>query len=144
MRCGPLTATLLGVDGCASRGGRRVARGAPLGRVGALGVLRLGARVTADRWGWIDPATLLRGETPPPGAAPAPGLRRGRPRSGRPPVLDPAPAARPARASDHGVSAPLWAGVALLAAGLGTGGIVRRRTGRRIAPALPGLATRHS
>jgi hypothetical protein len=130
VRCGSLTATLLGLDALRVDAGRRVARGAPLGRLGAGAVLRLGARRTADRWGWIDPARLLAPAAPPPGAAPAPGLRRGRPRGAPVPVRRRAPLPAPARAGGRGLLAPLWAGVALLAAGLGAGGLVRRRSSR--------------
>jgi hypothetical protein len=135
VRCGRLTATLLGLGALAVARGRPVARGAVLGRLGRAGILRLGARVTADRWGWIDPLTLQR-PAPPPGAAPAPGPARRR--GARPPAA--APRAIPMRApapARGGVPAALWAGVALLAAGLGAGGVVRRRTGRRGSWARP-------
>jgi hypothetical protein len=129
VRCGRLTATLLGFGALAVARGRPVARGAVLGRLGRAGILRLGARVTADRWGWIDPLALERPEAPP-GAAPAPGPPRRR--GARPPAAAPRaiPMRAPAPARD-GVPAALWAGVALLAAGLGAGSVVRRRTGRR-------------
>jgi len=129
VRCGRLTATLLGLGAAAVARGRPVARGAVLGRLGRAGVLRLGARVTADRWGWVDPLAL-QGPAGPPGAAPAPGLSRRR--RAVPPAATPraVPARAPVPARD-GVPAALWAGVALLAAGLGAGGVVRRRSGRR-------------
>jgi hypothetical protein len=130
VRCGRQTATLLGLGALAVARGRPVARGAVLGRLGRAGILRVGARVTADRWGWVDPLAL-QGPEAPPGAAPAPGLRRRR--GARPPAAAP-PRALPVRApvpARGGLPAALWAGVALLAAGLGAGGVVRRRTGRR-------------
>lgn len=165
VRCGRLTAIVSGLGRLAVGRGRRVAPGAVLGRLGAAGLLRLGARVTADRWGWIDPLALLAA-TDPPGLSPAPAPRRG-PGARRPPratvphvavphvavpqvavtraavtraaVPRVAVAAR-GPAARHALRPALWAGVALLAAGLGAGGVVRRRSGRGGSPAPGGVA----
>jgi peptidase M23-like protein len=100
IRCGELTATHLGLRALAVRRGARVGRGQPVGRLGASGVLRLGARVTAQRFGYLDPLALIEAERPrsrpplgpvPRGVAP----RRPAPR-GLPP-LGSTPRGRPTR-----------------------------------------------
>jgi hypothetical protein len=94
---------------------------------GPAGLVRLGARVTARRWGWVDPLQVL-GDAPPRGAplGPAPPTaRRVRlPPRGAPALRAPAPA--PAR-----VPAVAWAGALLLAAGLPVGGVLSVRRARR-------------
>src|SRR5215210_329608 len=64
VRCGRLTATHLGLGALGVRAGERVRRGRRLGRVGPAGIVRLGARVTVRRFGWIDPLRLV-GALPP-------------------------------------------------------------------------------
>src|SRR4051794_4558708 len=71
VRCGALVATHLGLGRLAVRRGSRVAPGARIGAVGPAGRLRLGARVPAERLGYVDPLRPLREERPP-----APPLRR--------------------------------------------------------------------
>lgn len=61
IRCGSLAATHLGLGAVAVRRGTKVAAGARIGVVGATGVVRLGARRIADRWGWVDPLALVGG-----------------------------------------------------------------------------------
>jgi len=91
VRCGALVATHLGLTRLAVRRGARVAAGTRLGRVGPTGTVRLGARRAADRFGYVDPLPLLRGDAPGGGPAmPVPAARRGP----RLPVA-PRPAAEP-------------------------------------------------
>jgi hypothetical protein len=108
IRCGSLVATLLGVR-AARRG--EVRRGAVVGR--ATGPVRLGARVAAQRWGYVDPLSLIgidrpRG-TPVGPAPPAPPPLRA-PRRAPPPATAPALARVPWTA---------WAGLGLLGSLLG-------------------------
>src|SRR3954466_10957432 len=80
VRCGALVATHLGLARLAVRRGDRVAAGTPVGSVGPAGRVRLGARRAADRFGYVDPLALLRGDGPPDGPAgpgPGGGWRRG-------------------------------------------------------------------
>jgi Peptidase family M23 len=95
VRCGALTATHLGLAGLAVRRGAMVAAGAPVGTLGPTGLLRLGARVTARRFGYVDPLRLLGRE---PGDPPVATPRRPSARGPRPvpapahvPALGPAP-----------------------------------------------------
>jgi hypothetical protein len=108
VHCGALTATHLGLAGLAVRRGAMVAAGAPVGTLGPSGLLRLGARVTARRFGYVDPLRLL-GREPwvPPVAAPR--RRGGRDRRPAPepapaPALGPAP--RPHAVPADPASAP--------------------------------------
>jgi hypothetical protein len=147
VRCGPLTATHLGLRSLAVGPGRFVRAGGRLGSLGATGVLRLGARVTRERFGYLDPLALLgEGAGPPPlPAARAP--RAERPVIPRRPVVPvtrrvptwvPAPSRSPSEVPLAG-----WIGVALLAGGVGCGALVRRRSHSRRAPAgsvVPGGA----
>jgi hypothetical protein len=145
VRCGRLTATHLGLGTLTVRHGDRVRRGQRIGRSGPSGVVRLGARVTARRFGWVDPLALTGSPPPPAGAPPIPAGRAPRPLlPARPRVPAwprvPAPPrvpARPARAAHRGVPAahrgiPALAGlgVALIAAGLPLGAVVRLRRSR--------------
>jgi hypothetical protein len=59
VRCGRLTATVLGLAGRAPRTGALVRRGDVIGQVGAGGRVRLGARVTGSRLGYRDPLRLI-------------------------------------------------------------------------------------
>jgi murein DD-endopeptidase MepM/ murein hydrolase activator NlpD len=131
VRCGALIATHLGLGRVAVRRGARVAPGTRLGAVGPAGRLRLGARRGGSRFGYVDPLALLREVRAP--ADPALPLGRA-PRSPRTPA--PAPLRRPGRPVASapraaGVPALGWAGLAVLAAGVPLGGIVRRSRRRR-------------
>jgi hypothetical protein len=133
LRCGRLVATELGLGSVAVRRGARVLPGTRVGRLGAGGVLRLGARAAADRHGYRDPLALLDGAGPGgPSVAPPATARRGRrggaPRPPRPAAAVPAAAAPVAR----GVPWPVVAGLALLAGGLVGGGAARARGRRRV------------
>ncbi|HEX2102944.1 MAG TPA: peptidoglycan DD-metalloendopeptidase family protein, partial [Solirubrobacteraceae bacterium] len=75
VRCGRLIATHLGLRVVAVRRAAAVAPGSRLGRLGAGGRLRLGARRAADRFGYVDPLRLL-GD--PPAGAPVPAVPLGR------------------------------------------------------------------
>jgi hypothetical protein len=146
LRCaGGLIATELGLASLTVARGARVWPGAGLGRLGARGVLRLGARIASRRHGYVDPAALLRDEEWP---ALAPPPRRAKPPTRRPPPAPdsppaapppsavPPPAVAPSRgARSPAGSAPPWpvvAGLALLAAGGAGGGVARRRRRRRV------------
>jgi Peptidase family M23 len=156
VRCGALVATHLGLVRPAVRRGGRVGPGTRLGSVGPAGTVRLGARRAADRFGYVDPLALLRGDGPPDTpATPGPVSRRGPRPSARPAFLGRAPlghapASRLARAP-HGpesalaprprpalrprgaaIPAVACAGLILLAAGVPVGGLVRRRRARSV------------
>ncbi|MES1192804.1 MAG: M23 family metallopeptidase [Solirubrobacterales bacterium] len=166
LRCGDLIATELGLASASVARGVRVWPGAVVGRLAQRGVLRLGARRVGLPHGYVDPVGLLsRGEwSAPPPVAP----RAGRPARPRSPSSRPAAPVASSRAataavpaaSGHPVAAAgstahahatatvvprdaalpwsAWAGLALLAAGAGGGGVVRRqRHGRgRVGMAL--------
>jgi murein DD-endopeptidase MepM/ murein hydrolase activator NlpD len=154
LRCGGLVATELGLVSASVARGARLWPGATLGRLGARGLLRLGARRASSRQGYVDPLGLLsRDERPsPPAVAPrgGPAVRpRSRftspaaPATSRRAATAVAPVATPhptATVAPHDVALPwsAWAGLALLAASAGGGGVVRRhRHGRgRIGMAL--------
>lgn len=114
--CGALNATLtrLGAVLTARRVG--VTAGQVVGRAGPEGIVQLGARVRAQRFGYVDPLTLLAAEpTPPLGPASLPDRRPFAP----PPPLAPRPTAAPAPAGLPLGPAWLPAGLGLLgAAGL--------------------------
>ncbi len=152
-----LVATYLGLGRVVVRGGAAVSPGDVLGTV-AASHLQLGARRAGDRNGYVDPLTLLRGESPPPlGAAPR-AARRPRvdaPRRLRPPRpvavprTSPSPSPRPVAVprlvpspsrspSPRAVAAPrfplpAWIGLGLVAAGMPLGAFVRGRRRRRVA-----------
>lgn len=144
VRCGRLAATHLGLGSLRVGREERVRAGAPLGLLAAPGVLRLGARRTGERHGYVDPARLLA--PAPPALGPAP---RSRPPASRPapPVARPAPAARPTPPPRPG-SAPspptLWIGLVLVSAGAlgGAGTWQRRRTADGVATRPGALASR--
>ncbi len=133
IRCGELTATVLGLELPL-----RVAAGedvVPGSRIGAAADrrVRLGARRTAERFGYVDPERLLRGTgAPSPLAPPLLRARRG-PRGGPPRTVQPAPpfATTARHAPEAGASprAPLaaWIGLALVAVTLPAGALVARR-----------------
>jgi hypothetical protein len=143
LRCGGLVATELGLASASVSRGARVWSGADVGRLAQHGVLRLGARRVGLRQGYVDPLGLLsHGERfVPPAVAPRGGPAV-RPRSRAAPPVVPAVARRAAiaaapaaRADSMAVVAPraaalptlLWAGLALLATGIGGGHVVRRQ-----------------
>jgi hypothetical protein len=133
LRCGRVVATELGLTGLTVRRGDAVPAGAPIGRLGPRGVLRLGARDAGDRQGYRDPLALT-GDAAPVVAPPAAAHRPGR-RVPLPAAAPRAPVAAPARAP---LQWPVFAGLALLAGGLATGSVtrVRRRRRRRTEMAL--------
>jgi hypothetical protein len=143
LRCGGLIATELGLASASVARGARVGPGAVVGRLAQRGVLRLGARRVGARQGYVDPLGLLsRGDrSAPPSVAPR-GAPAVQPRSPYTPrvapvairrpatVAAPAPIARPAVATRPRVvalPALAWAGLALLATGVGGTIPVRRR-----------------
>jgi hypothetical protein len=157
IRCGLLRATVLGLRLALVRRGASVRAGDRVG-LAAGPILRLGARLARDRFGYIDPLTLLGGGTPPPRGVPLGRAPRPTPPGGallrrapRPvPALHPAPPARSPRAAPPAVAPPAAASrspavplgayiaVALLAVATGIGGLARRRrsrSARRPAPA---------
>jgi hypothetical protein len=139
VRCGSVRATFLGLGRLAVRAGAHLARGAPLGALGPAGRLRLGARRAGDRHGYVDPLLLI-GEDPPPFPPVASRAPRAVPRPERPapravplagPTATPAPAAGRAR-----LPWPAYPALALIAAALPIGGLLRRRR-RRAAATQP-------
>jgi hypothetical protein len=142
LRCGALVATELGLAGAAAvRRGARVRAGAPLGRLGARGVLRLGARRAGARHGYVDPLALLGAEPgAPPAVAPPPVAPGGGRRRPAPPAAVAPRATVPARTpapTDTRLAWPAWAGIALLAAGAGGGTFLARRRRHRAASRIP-------
>ncbi|UGS34639.1 murein hydrolase activator EnvC family protein [Capillimicrobium parvum] len=149
IRCGALTATVLGLARPSVRAGDRVRPGRAVGAVGADGLVRLGARRTVRRWGYVDPLSLVEGVPPPRHAPPAgPAARRVRP---APPALrrSPSPSASPVAVAAERTRAPAqrrvplaaWAGVALLALAVPGGAVAgraRRRRHARIAATAAG------
>jgi hypothetical protein len=134
LRCGGgLVATELGLASATATRGSRLWPGAVVGRLGARGVLRLGARRAGARHGYIDPLGLLgRAGPPAPTVAPRGGPAPLRRRRATPPRPRPAPVATPA-AAPRAIALP-WlvaAGVGLLAAGAGGGSTLARRRRRR-------------
>ncbi|WP_205699529.1 peptidoglycan DD-metalloendopeptidase family protein [Conexibacter sp. SYSU D00693] len=133
VRCGRLRATHLGLGHVVVRRGAVVVAGARLGTLGPRGVLRLGARVEGDRFGYRDPLVLLGAGgalAPPPVLGPAPRRASRPPRPGSARVLAPPPA-RPRPASAPAPPAA-FAALALVAAGLGLGALATRaRRGSR-------------
>jgi hypothetical protein len=138
LRCGALTATVLGLAGGLPRAGDAVRRGEVIGRVGEGGRIRLGARVTRSRFGYRDPLRLL-GDAPgarPPLVGPRGPARRSAPPGPRRPA--PPPVAAPARAPTPGHSGPptlAWFGLALIACALPSGALAWRLRRSRPAPA---------
>jgi len=134
VRCGVLTATHLGLSSLRVRRGQAVSTGRGLGVLGPAGVLRLGARVTVRRSGYLDPLSLIGG------ARDLPPLPVGRAPRGRRPVARRRPVALrvPERGVVHapapapaGVPLAAWLGIALLAGGVGCGALVHRDHRRR-------------
>jgi hypothetical protein len=141
LRCGALVATELGLASASVARGARVLPGASIGRLGRHGLLRLGARRVGVRHGYRDPLALLGRDDPArPTLAP-----RGVPRHRvLPSPVAPVPATPPASAATPAgrtLPMPALAGLALLAAGVGGGGVVQRRhrLRRRTGPAVQPL-----
>lgn len=147
IRCGRLTATVLGLSRTVSARGVDIVRGQEIGR--AAGPIRLGARVTAKRHGYLDPLTLIRGTgrgVPPLvrvpwGHRPAPPTGPAVPRVRGPAGPRPVPRVRLAQptrsALPRAVPTLAWAGLGLLALGLSAdvaaSGSRRRRRRERAA-----------
>jgi hypothetical protein len=124
-------------------------------------VLRLGARWTASRGGYVDPLALFGddgGDRPllpphprprampdePPGAAPPAPAARPVPHGRQVPALRATGDARAtAGAAAQALPAGAWVGLCVAAAGVGTGGLARRRRTRRATAhgAVAGLAS---
>lgn len=142
VRCGGLTATHLGLGAVAVRRGVRIRAGAPVGVAGRGGVIRLGARVTARRFGWVDPLALI-GERPPAspaaplGRAPRPTAPRTAP-APRAPLVRRAPRPAVSRPPTAAVPHVVWVGLGLVAAGLPIGGMATRRRRRRMGRLVSG------
>jgi hypothetical protein len=126
VRCGRLTATVLGLARASVRAGASVRRGAVVGAARG-GRLRLGARVTAERFGYLDPMGLLGAGGP--ARTPLVGPRSA-PRRLPPPLLPPAtprPSTVPkAGPSDAGARTIAWVGLALIACALPGGALAWR------------------
>jgi murein DD-endopeptidase MepM/ murein hydrolase activator NlpD len=104
--CGPFVATYLDLSSMAVRRGQRLTAGQHLGATGAR--LHFGVRRAADRFGYIDPLTLLPATVPGPSPQPQPvPVDARRP---RPPLVPRAETPEPPR-----TPTPIWAGLALLA-----------------------------
>jgi murein DD-endopeptidase MepM/ murein hydrolase activator NlpD len=118
--CGPFVATYLHLSSMAVRRGQRLAQGQRLGASGER--LHFGVRQAADRFGYVDPLTLLPATAPDP--SPPPVLLDAR--RPRPPLIPTVDAARPPPRRPT----PIWAGLVLLALsvpGLAVIGARRRR-----------------
>jgi murein DD-endopeptidase MepM/ murein hydrolase activator NlpD len=134
VRCGALLATYLGLGRLAVRAGLRVGRGADLGALGPFGRLRLGARRSGDRRGYLDPLALLADDGPAaPRLGPAPRALRLRPPSPARPVPWPPgfAAAAPRAPAPQRLPWPAYPALALVASTLPVGGLIRRRRRRR-------------
>ncbi|MFM9163830.1 MAG: hypothetical protein ACKOQ0_00480 [Solirubrobacterales bacterium] len=129
VRCGRLSATLTGLGAVNARRGDVLAGGQPVGRLGPGGRLFLGARLRAERHGYLDPLALL---APVSGPAPlAPVLRPGRPLRPNPRPERPPKASFPLAAV---LLAGAWLGLGVAGSAVGLGialrgaGPVRRPT----------------
>ncbi|MFM9139855.1 MAG: hypothetical protein ACKOTH_04790 [Solirubrobacterales bacterium] len=129
VRCGRLSATLTGLGAVNARRGDVLAGGQPVGRLGPGGRLFLGARLRAERHGYLDPFALL---APVSGPAPlAPVLRPGRPLRPNPRPERPPKASFPLAAV---LLAGAWLGLGVAGSAVGLGialrgaGPVRRPT----------------
>jgi hypothetical protein len=141
LRCGALTATVLGLGGGLPRAGAWVLAGSVIGRVGPGGRVRLGARVTRERFGYRDPLRLLGSEpgARPPVVGPRGPARRATPPAPRrpaPPAPAPAPAPAPGRV-DSGPPTLAWIGLALIACALPSGALAWRAHRSRAPLARP-------
>jgi hypothetical protein len=141
--CGPWHASVLPLAFVAVRRGAHVRAGRLVGTAAGSSAhagIHLGVRRASDRFGYVDPLRFLPHAHPwTPVAPPAGGARRGRraPRPAPAPVPVRTPAPRLAPAAPPVAPWPVWAGAALMLAGVATGGVVRvraRRTLTRLAP----------
>jgi hypothetical protein len=149
IRCGPLSATVLGLAATTIRRGAAVAAGDRLGVVGAAARIRLGARRGAERFGYLDPLTLLgpaaRAAPPVAGSrARRPGRGPGDParRPARPAVASVARPSAPDAADPAASRVPLagWAGLGLAALALPVGAVAGGGGRRRRAHRAPAVA----
>jgi hypothetical protein len=110
LRCGPWRVTALPLAAVAVSRGARVPAGAPIGRVGTMPAhtgLHVGVRRAGDRFAYVDPLPLLRGEPAPPvTAAPRSGPRFVAPRAGPAPAQAAPRAGLPRPAAPHAPPAP--------------------------------------
>jgi hypothetical protein len=136
VRCGPWRVSYVGLAAVDVRAGALVPAGRRLGAAGRArghAGLHLGIRREGRRFGYVDPLAFLAGSAPP-----------------SPPPLVPArrllpirrvPAPAPPRTAPAGIAPwPVWAGLALLLAGLAGAGTLRlpsRREELRHAPRRP-------
>ncbi len=132
LRCGRLTATVLRLRSITVRRGAQVRRRGTIGVAGGPAI-RLGARVTADPFGYRDPLALL-GDDPRP-APRAPRIVALPRRTPREPVPSPwRPAFAERIASPQHLSPLAWLGLALVAVSVPGGTLAtRRRRARRVA-----------
>ncbi|HEY7077934.1 MAG TPA: M23 family metallopeptidase, partial [Solirubrobacteraceae bacterium] len=135
VRCGRLVATYLRLGRLDVRRGQHAATGRRLGTLGPSGRLRLGARRTGARRGYVDPLALLRDPRPasPPALGPAPPPRR--PRTAPVPPLRPRPRPADAPAGPRRLPWPAYPAIALVAGALPVGGLAHRRRRRHAAAA---------
>lgn len=132
IRCGRLLATELGLRSVTVARGSPVMRGALIGRAGGSGVVRLGARVASDRFGWVDPLRLVgAGRSPAPLAPAGPWVRRPAGPIGLPAPLRARAVTAASSQAGPGVPAGVLAGAVLVLAGAGVGAGGRRRRTRR-------------
>jgi hypothetical protein len=117
--CGPFIASYLHLASMAVRRGQRVASGQRLGSAGPKS-LHFGVRQGADRFGYIDPLSLLASD--PLGPAPPPLA----PVARRPRARPAGPLSPPAR-----IPPAVWAGLALLGLAVPTLTIARARSRAR-------------
>jgi murein DD-endopeptidase MepM/ murein hydrolase activator NlpD len=138
VRCGALTATHLGLGRVAVRRGALVPAGRAVGAAGPTGQVRLGARITARRFGWVDPLGLVVRRPSVPPAAPL--GRAPRPAAPAPeaPLAQRVPRPAPADQPVPAIPTAAWAGLVVLAAGVPVGGLVRRARRRRTGPLVWG------
>lgn len=142
LRCGRLVATEFGLERPEVGHRATVPAGAPVGRLGARGVLRLGARVAADRWGYRDPLPLLAAVQRAPAPLDAPAARRRRRRAAPPPRPAPTPVRAPARVR---AAVPIagWLGAAVAGTAAGLGTTLRLRARRRRSRRADAAAASH-
>jgi hypothetical protein len=153
--CDRLTASYLHLATIAVRRRQRLTTGDLLGAVGRSGRprsaaahLHFGVRRTGRRFAYVDPLSLLAGDRPPPVSVLPPPARRVMPPAIPPlePAPRPSPRPKPVRLVSRTaplapmpppVPWPAWAGLGLVAAGVPTH-LIRRRRRRRAGPVMSG------